>query len=335
MSAEEAPASPDGPGWGILATGGIAQLFTKDLLAHGHRVVAVGSRSAEAAAAFAESFGLPRAHGSYEDLVADPEVDIVYVATPHTLHAANTLLALDHGKHVLVEKAFTLNAPEARAVAERAAASGRVVLEALWTRFLPHMQALRETIASGRIGAVRSVHAVHAQHLQVPDTHRLYDRDLGGGALLDLGVYPISFVHDLLGAPVDLSATATFTDTGVDGAVATVGRHAGGALSTTYSSMIEAGHNSASVLGSEGRIEIAATWYASSAFTVHGPDGSVLEEVRPEVSGRGMQHQAREMERLVRDGLTESPLLPLHESVAVMETLDRVREQIGLGYPGE
>ncbi len=188
--------------WGILATGGVAGTFTADLLAHGHSVTAVGSRSDAGARAFAERFSLPRAHGSYDALVADPEVDVVYVATPHNLHAENALAALAHGKHVLVEKAFTVNAEQARVVVDSARSRGLVVLEAMWTRFLPSMAFVREVVRSRRIGEVRSLHADHTQALPADPAHRLNDPALAGGALLDLGVYPLSFAHDLLGPPV-------------------------------------------------------------------------------------------------------------------------------------
>ncbi|MFD2795183.1 Gfo/Idh/MocA family protein [Promicromonospora vindobonensis] len=321
--------------WGILATGGIARLFTSDLLAHGHSVHAVGSRSAENAARFAGAFGIPQAHGSYEQLVADPDVDIVYVATPHSMHAENAHAALAHGKHVLVEKAFTLNAAEAQDVASEARRRGLVVMEAMWTRFLPHMVHVRELLAQDRIGTVRSVHAEHGQLLPFADDHRLRAPALGGGALLDLGVYPLSFLHDVVGEPDTIDARAILTPTGVDASVATVSTHAGGAIATTFSSMEACGRNEATVTGDDGRIEIAATWFAPAAVTLRDATGSVVEEFRADVTGRGMQYQAAEVERLVRDGHVAGEIMPAEESVAVMRTLDRVRERIGLHYPGE
>lgn len=321
--------------WGILATGGIAHLFTRDLLAHGHLVHAVGSRSQDAADRFAHEHGIARAHGSYEALVADPGVDVVYVATPHTLHAANALLALEHGKHVLVEKAFTVTEEQARAVADDAGRRGLVVMEAMWTRFLPHMHHVRGLLAERRIGTVRHVHAEHAQHLPFGDDHRLRDPGLGGGALLDLGVYPVSFLHDVLGEPQTIEATAVMTPTGVDASVATTSTHADGALGTTFSSMEVRGRNEATIIGTAGRIEIAATWYAPTTVTLRDGTGAVVEEFRADVTGRGMQYQAAEMERTIREGGAGSAIMSLDGSVAVMRTLDRVRARIGLRYPGE
>jgi predicted dehydrogenase len=321
--------------WGILATGWIADLFTRDLLLTGHAVTAVGSRSQAGAERFAAQFGIGHAHGSYEALVADPEVDIVYVATPHPMHAANATLALNAGKHVLVEKAFTLNAAEARQVVDLAASKGLVVMEAMWTRFLPHMVRIREIVASGRLGEVRSVVADHTRDLSDDPAHRLNALALGGGALLDLGIYPISFACDVLGQPTEISAMARFKATGADAEVATMFRHAGGAISTTLSSSDNPGPNVAMILGSKARIEIAPVWYVPTSFRVYGLDDKPIEEFSQPVEGRGMQYQADEVERLVTDGKLAGDILPPSESVAIMETLDAIRRQIGLKYPGE
>jgi predicted dehydrogenase len=321
--------------WGVLATGGIARAFTADLLMHGHRVTAVGSRSQSSARAFAERFSLPRAHGSYEDLLADPEVDVVYVATPHTLHADNALAALAHGKHVLVEKPFTVDAAQARAVLDSARSRGLVALEAMWTRFLPHLAFVRAAVRSGRLGEVRWLHADHTQALPADPAHRLNDPALGGGALLDLGVYPLSFAHDLLGAPVEVSASGRLKDTGVDADVATVLRHAGGAVSTSFSSSVARGPNTAVVLGTAGRLELDAVWYTPTTVTLRDAGGEVVERFAEPVTGRGMQHQAAELERLLAAGETVSPLLPPQATLEVMTVLDDVRAALGVRYPGE
>lgn len=330
------PARSEGAiGWGILATGGIARLFTRDLLAHGHRVQAVGSRSEASASSFAAAYGIPRAYGSYEGLVADPGVDVVYIATPHNFHAANAVLALQAGKHVLVEKAFALNVAQAREVVDFAAAQGLLVMEAMWTRFLPHMREVRSWIQAGRIGEVRSLHADHTQSLPLDDTHRLNDPALAGGTLLDLGVYPISFAHDLLGPVHEVHAVATFKPTGVDGSVATVLRHANGAVSTSFSSSETRGPNRATILGTEGRIEIDATWYAPAPVTLYDSGNQQTDHFEEPVTGRGMQFQAAEVERLLGLGATVSAQMSPADSVAVMATMDVVRKRIGLRYPEE
>ena len=321
--------------WGILATGLIARLFTADLLRTRHKVAAVGSRSLQTAQMFAAQFGIARAHGSYDALLADPEVDVVYIATPHPFHAANAIAALEAGKHVLVEKPFTINATEAQSVVNLAERQRLVVLEAMWTRFLPHMLRIREIAASGSLGEIRSVVADHTQDLPDDPGHRLNALDLGGGALLDLGIYPISFAWDMLGAPQSVQATARFKATGADAEVATLFRHAGGAVSLTLSMSDAAGPNVATVIGTQGRIEIDSVWYKPTSFRVYDNQGNVVEEFKSSVQGRGMQYQAAEVERLIRAGTLSGEILPLAETVAIMQTLDSIRAQIKLRYPGE
>lgn len=321
--------------WGILATGGIAHAFTSDLRTADRDVRAVGSRTAGAARAFADEFGIPYAHDSYEDLVSDDEVDIVYVATPHPLHAENALAAIAQGKHVLVEKPFTLNAAEAERVRNAARDAGVLVMEAMWTRYLPHMVRIRELVSSGALGEVRAVFADHTQSLPTDPGHRLNALELGGGALLDLGIYPVSFAWDVLGAPLDVTARGRLADTGADAEVATIMTHEGGALSTSISSSRAAGPNTAHIIGTEARIDIDRTWYCPTSFRLIGPDGTVLEDYVSQVDGRGMQFQALAAEEYVAAGLTDSPLLPIDESVAIMRTLDEVRAQIGVRYPQE
>lgn len=320
--------------WGILATGWIADLFTADLKLAGHTVTAVGSRSQASADRFAAAHGIANAHGSYEALCADPQVDVIYIATPHPQHAAAATMALNAGKHVLVEKAFTLNAAEAEEIVALAEAKGLVILEAMWTRFLPHMIRLREIIAAGTIGTLRSVTADHRQSLPDDPGHRLNALELGGGALLDLGIYPVSFAFDMLGAPQTVRAVASFHATGADRQVATVMTHAGGAVSTTLSSSDSAGPNRAAVVGTKGRIEIDRTWYAPTSFRVYDNENNVIESFDQIPPGRGMQFQAAEMERLIASG-EASRLMPPRQSVQIMATLDEIRAQIGLTYPME
>lgn len=321
--------------WGILATGGIAHAFTSDLRTAGLHVAAVGSRCIESAREFAETYGIPNAHGSYDDLVADPTVDIVYIATPHPGHVDTALLALDHGKHVLVEKPFTLNEVEAAAIRDKAAEKGLLAMEAMWTRYLPHMVRIREILAAGTLGEIRVVSADHTQKISTDPAHRLNALELGGGALLDLGIYPISFAVDVLGLPERITALARLSDAGSDAEVATVFAHAGGAVSTTVSSSRGAGTNSAQIVGTEARIEIDRVWYTPTSFRVVTPDNAVAEQFTSEVEGRGMQYQALAAERLIAAGATSSDVQPIDETVAIMGVLDEVRRQIGVVYPGE
>jgi predicted dehydrogenase len=329
--------SPDFPGlrWGILATGGIAHAFAHDLRTAGRDLVAVGSRRAPAAQAFADEFGIARAHDSYEALVDDPDVDILYIATPHPAHAENAILALEHGKHVLVEKPFTLTQPEAARVRDVARANGLLAMEAMWTRYLPHMIRIREIVASGALGEVRALFADHTQRISTDPAHRLNAIELGGGALLDLGIYPVSFAWDILGEPTTMTASARLIETGADSEIATTFTHAGGAVSSTISASRSAGPNVAHILGTEARIDIDRVWYSPTSFRVIDPSGDVVEDYVSQHEGRGMQYQALAAERYVADGTLDSDILPLDETVAIMGTLDELRRIVGVRYPQE
>jgi predicted dehydrogenase len=320
------------PAWGILGTGGIAAAMTRDLQLDGHTVAAVGSRTAESAARFAAAHGIPRSHGSYEELVADPAVDVVYVATPHPQHAPNALLALEAGKHVLVEKPFTMNRREAQRIADAASARGLVALEAMWTRWLPHMERLQEIISDGTLGELRSVVAHHAQRTNPDPQGRMLNPALGGGALLDLGIYPVSFAWDVLGAPSEVLALSTPTATGVDRQTSILLGYASGAQAVLTAGLDAAGDNSAMVIGTDARVELRDTFFAPTTFRVVDAGGRVVETYESRIEGRGMQYQARAVERLIAAGGGEDPRLPLSESVAIMGTLDTVRERIGLVY---
>ncbi len=337
MSPEPPTSQPSAPQlrWGILGTGGIARTFVADLQMTGHQVTAVGSRAAQTAEAFAAQFGIERAHASYEALVADQNVDIVYVATPHPRHHADATLALAADKHVLVEKPFTINAGEARDLVELAAQRGRVILEAMWTRWLPHMVEIRRLLAEGAIGDVRVVMADHTQKLPGDPAHRLNSLELGGGALLDLGVYPISFASEVLGTPESVHATATFRSTGADSETGVLLRYAEGRTAVLYTASNTSGPNRATVVGTDGRIEIDSVWYTATSFRVYDAEDNLRSSFESDVPGRGMQYQADEAERLVAAGTLSGEVLPLAESVAIMETMDQVREIIGLRYPGE
>jgi predicted dehydrogenase len=324
-----------GLNWGILGTGGIARAFTSDLIGNGFSVTAVGSRAQDTADAFASEYGIARAHGSYSSLADDPDVDVIYVSTPHTSHAEWAELALQGGKHVLVEKPFTINAGEAQRVVDLAIARDLVVLEAMWTRFLPGMAHLREVIAAGTIGEVKALIADHTQDLPKDPEHRLQNPELGGGALLDLGIYPVSFSYDLFGRPESILVASAPTPTGVDARDSIVFTYDGGRQASLHTALDTAGPNTAVVLGTGGRIDIDATWYAPTSYTVYS-GGEVVERYEhPDTNGRGMHYQAAELERIVASDRLEGDLLPPEQSVAIMRTLDDIRAQIGLRYPGE
>lgn len=321
--------------WGILGTGGIAHLQTSDLLANGFLVAAVGSRSQTSADAFAAEFGIERAYGSYEELVADPDIDVVYVSTPHPFHAPNALLALTAGKHVLLEKPFTVNAREAREVISLAAERGLVVLEAMWTRYLPQSLKIRQLIADGVIGDVRTLIADHNQLLSADPDHRINNVALAGGALLDLGIYPVSFAHELFGAPTQVKAIGTLSTTGVDRQTAAVLEFSGGQQAVIHTALDTAGPNTASIIGTRGRIELQAVWYTPTTVTVLDDSGTIIDRFEAVETSRGMQYQAGELERLVADGQSDADILTPTESLQIMETLDEIRRQIGLVYPAD
>jgi len=314
----------DGLRWGIIGTGWIADRFAADLEhTDSGAVVAVGSRSQETADRFADRFGISHRHPSYEELAANPEVDVVYVATPHPLHHANTLLALEAGKPVLVEKAFAMTADEAQELVDTARAKSLFLMEAMWTRFLPHIREVRRLLADGVLGELVAVFADHGQWFAKNPEHRLFAPELGGGALLDLGVYPVSFASMVLGPPSEIAALVDPAFTGVDGQVSMLFRYDSGAQAILSCTSAAQTPTTAAIVGTEGRIEIDGRFYAPSAFTVIPREGEPTRWAEPHV-GNGLRHEADEVARCLREGLLESPLLPLDETVEIMATMDAV-----------
>jgi predicted dehydrogenase len=320
--------------WGILGAGGIAGSFADAVAQHTRaQLVAVGSRSRDRAERFATGHGIPTTHLGYQALVDDPHVDAIYVATPHSEHLEHALLAIRAGKHVLVEKAFTRNAAEAEQVFAAAREAGVFVMEAMWTRFLPHVAALHQVLDAGEIGEIVNVSADHGQLMGFDPSSRLYDPALAGGALLDLGVYPVSFAHDLLGTPDAVQAVGTLTPTGVDGQVSIVlsyGERTQATLSTTLWAKTP---TIAQISGTEGFVEVAGSFYGPSSFRVTRLDGRVWTFEQP--GTKGLQFEAAEVARQVADGAVESPRMSWQGTLDVMRTLDEVRRQVGVVYPGE
>jgi predicted dehydrogenase len=323
--------------FGVIGTGGIASVMTTDIaLLPDVEVVAVGSRSARSAQEFADAHGVARAHPSYADLVHDPDVDAVYVATPHPGHLDAALLAIEAGKALLVEKPFTMDGAQARTVVEAARARGTFCMEAMWARFLPHMVRVREILASGALGEIVTVTADHGQWFEFDPAHRLFAPELGGGALLDLGVYPISFASMVLGTPERVSARSVMGPTGVDAQTSMVFEYASGAHAVLTTTMQAVSPTRAVVVGTEGRIEIDTTWYAPTSFTFTPRQGAPEHypgEPQPR-QHKGLRYEAAEVARCLREGLAESPVLPLDETISIMETMDEIRRQVGLSYPG-
>jgi predicted dehydrogenase len=320
--------------WGILATGGIAHAFTRDLaLLPGCEVVAVGSRSQASADAFADEFGVPHRHPSYQALVNDPDVDAVYVSTPHPGHHDAALLAINAGKAVLVEKPFAMDAGQAREMIDAARGAGTFLMEAMWTRFLPHIARLREILAAGTLGDVVYLTAEHGQWFAEDPRFRLFAPELGGGALLDLGIYPVSFASLVLGTPARITAVSDPAFTGVDATTSMIFQYDGGAHAVLTTTLRAASGNPAAIYGTAARIEIDGWFYTPTSLRVIGRDGTELEIFEQAYEGNGLRAEAAEVARCLRAGLPESPLLPLDETYTIMQAMDEVRGQIGLSYP--
>jgi predicted dehydrogenase len=322
--------------WGIIGSGGIAAKFVTDLgLLPDTEVVAVGSRSQASADAFGDRFDIARRHPSYQTLVEDPDVDVVYVSTPHPGHFPAAMRAIEAGKPVLCEKPFTLDATEAAELIAAARQRGVFLMEAMWTRFLPHVVRIRELLAEGSLGDIRTVLADHGAFFPHDPQHRLFNPELGGGALLDLGVYPVSFASMVFGPPAKVTAVSAPASTGVDAQTSMLLEHGGGRHAVLTTTLAARTPNRAAIAGTLGRVEIDATWYAPTSFTTVAADGTVLEVFVDEHEGNGLRHQAAEVARCLADGRLESAVMPLDESLSVMRTLDEVRRQIGLVYPSE
>jgi predicted dehydrogenase len=326
--------------WGILATGGIAAAFVNDLrLLPDAEVAAVGSRSAAAAERFAATHDIPRAHASWQALADDPDVDVVYVATPHSAHHAATLMALRAGKPTLTEKPVTVDLATATELVDLARRSGTFFMEAMWTRCFPAIARARELVAAGAIGRVTNVHADFG--LIAPDDplHRLHARELAGGALLDVGVYPVTLAHLFLGPPDEVRAWARLSRYGTDENTAMIFGYASGALASLTCSLVGDTQRTGVITGTEGRIDLPRNFFMPSQLTVHRAaatdgmaGGAAAEVIDLPHEGLGYHFEAAEVQRCLRAGLTESPLAPLDETLSVMSTLDRVRAEIGLSY---
>ncbi|MGY6025138.1 Gfo/Idh/MocA family protein [Streptomyces spinosirectus] len=324
--------------WGILATGGIAAAFTADLIdLPDAEVVAVASRTEASAKAFAERFGIERAYGDWASLAEDADIDVVYVATPHSAHREAAGLCLEAGRNVLCEKAFTLNAPEAEELVALARGRGSFLMEAMWMYCNPLVRRLKELVDDGAIGEVRSVQADFGLAGPFPAAHRLRDPEQGGGSLLDLGVYPVSFAQLLLGEPTDVAARAVLSEEGVDLQTGALLGFGGGAIASVHCSIVGGTATSASVTGSGGRIDVPHGFFFPDRFVLHrdGRDPEEFAAAPADGPRNSLKHEAREVMRALRAGETESPLVPLDGTLAVMRTLDAIRDRIGVRYPRE
>ncbi len=321
--------------WGIIGTGGIAHAFARDVsLLDSHVIAAVGSRNIESASNFASQYGAIKAYGSYAELVAEPDIDAIYVATPHPAHKENVIAALNAGKPVLCEKPFAVNALEASEMVATAKRNNVALMEAMWARFLPHYAQIREIISSQVLGTITTVHADHGQRLADQDIPRLVEPALAGGALLDLGIYPVSFAHMILGIPESITANGILTDKGVDAQTSMILNYANGAQAVLNTTMIVQTPCTAVIAGLNGFLEVDRTFYNPTSMRLTLYDGTVTNYPN-NYTGHGLREQAVEFARVVTSGAKESPLLTWADTVAIMQILDTARAQIGLKYPFE
>ena len=319
--------------WGILGTGKIARQFAAGLQhLSDAKLTAVGSRTAESATAFGKQFTVPHCHASYEALVREPDVDAIYVATPHSCHRENTLLALAAGKAVLCEKPFTINAREAEEVIAFARTKKLFLMEAMWTRCFPLMAQLRELLAAKALGEVRMLTADFGFRAEYHEEERLFNPAVGGGALLDVGVYPVSLAAMIFGPPTRIVSQARLGQTGVDEEAAILLTHAQGQLAALSTAIRLETAQEAIIMGTTERVRIHSPWWRPAAITIFRADrpDETMEFPFP---GDGYQFEAAEVMRCLRAGKLESRVMPLDETLSIMRTLDAIRAQWGLRYP--
>jgi predicted dehydrogenase len=322
--------------WGIIGTG-IAGRFVTALHAHtAQRALAVAARDAAKTSAFAAEHGIPNVHKHAAALIADPAVDVVYIATPHPQHFDLAIEAIQAGKHVLIEKPIAMSAGEARAITEAGRTAGVLVMEAMWTRYLPQADVIRQLLAEGAIGEVQLVRADFGFVFPFDAGHRLWNAGLGGGALLDAGIYPISFASSVLGSPGSVTATGVLAPTGVDARADLLLGSASGANALLSTSIVTSLPVVASIMGTAGRIEVASPFFGPSSVTL--TSGSIGSEETAtwrdgtfETLHEGLGYQATAFASYVAEGRTESPLHPHEELVSIMSTIDEARRQIAHG----
>ncbi len=311
--------------WGILSTGKISQAFAAALQeTEGAALVAVGSRTQESADQFGDAFNVPRRHSTYERLAADPNVDVIYIGTPHSFHHQNTLLCLNQGKAVLCEKAFAMTAAEAAEMIAVARRKHLFLMEAMWTRYLPIFVRLRQLLAEKAIGELQYLAADFGFHAPYDPKHRLFAPDLGGGALLDVGIYPLSLASMLFGKPDEIYTTTRLGKTGVDEQTGIMLSYSGGRMANLFASTRLRTPTEAMIAGDKGFIRIHSRFHQSEAMTLYR-DGEEAQFIAAPHDGSGYRFEAAEVVRCLREGLLESPLMPLDETLELMRTMDAIQ----------
>jgi predicted dehydrogenase len=321
--------------WGIIACGRIAKKFAADLkLVEGAELVAVAARDLSRAKAFAEEFNVQHAFGSYEELVKFDEVDVIYVSSPHSHHHEHTLLCLNHGKAVLCEKAFAINSKQAEEMVALARTKKVFLMEAMWTRFLPHYLKMKEMLGEGKIGEIKGVLAHFGFRPLPPMPQRIYDPELGGGALLDIGIYPVFLAQSLMGVPDEIMAHMIPASTGVDEQCSILFKYKNGQSANLYATFTTSLETDADIFGTGGRIRLTNSFYKpSSKIQYYTGLVDTLTSIPTETDpGFGYQHETHHVNECLRQGLTESPVWTLSDTLELMQTLDRIRVQMGLKY---
>jgi len=318
--------------WAILGTGAVANRFAKALanITDQAELVAVGSRTQASAEKFAEVYGIPAAHGSYQALADDPNVDIVYIGTPHPFHHRDAKMCLEAGKHVLCEKAFTMNAEEAEDLIKTAREKKLFLMEAMWTRFFPVQVKVRELLAEGAIGDPQGLN-IHHNYVGLPELPDAYPNELGMGTFMDQAPYGMGLAFSILGPPIRTTGIGTFGARGLNLQVSGVFEHDGGRLTTWMASRTTYDVKDVVIAGSEGKIEIHSAWYKPTAMTLYvkGKDPEFIEF--PLDGYVGYEYEAMEVMNCIREGKIESEIMPLDETLAIMETMDTMRVEWGFG----
>lgn len=322
--------------WGILGTGTIAHKFASDLKrVENAELVAVGSRSLQGAKVFCGEFDIPLSFGSYEELAACNEIDIVYIATPNHLHHPNTLLCLNHGKAVLCEKPFALNAKQASEMIGLARRKNVFLMDALWTKFLPHYQKMLDIVKSGELGAIKMVRANFGFQANAKPDSRLLNPELGGGSLMDIGIYNVFAALDILGEPDEISVSINSTAQGIDEQCAVVFKYQNGAMASLFSSISADLETEVEICGTLGRLKLTAPFYDSTSVLEQDADGKKTVIRTEKEGGLGYQYEARHATRCLLEGNTQSTVVPHAYSILLMQTLDRIRNLAGIVFPDE
>lgn len=322
--------------WGILGAGNIARKFAADLsLVRNAELKAIGSRSNENAAAFANEFNIKNKHASYESLAADPEVDVIYIATPHSHHYENTLLCLENNKAVLCEKAFAVNSRQASEMINKAREKKLFLMEAMWTKFLPHYQKMMNMLNNGSLGDINSVLINFGFRPRVPTPARIFDPALAGGTILDIGVYNVFIAMSVLGRPDEIHAHMTPAHTGVDEQCSVVFTYRNGAIAQLFSSFKSHLPTEADISGSNGRLRLTSRFYAPESLLEFYPerlDSKQMVEFANASQGWGYHYEARHVVDCLEKGLTESPVMTLDHTLELMTVLDTIRQKAGIVY---